>query len=595
MDTLDGVGHGTALAGRYRLEERLQHSAGSAFWRAVDQTLDRPIGIRVLDGSTAEETLDAARRAAMVEDPRLLRVLDVGTQDRAGGGRLTYVVSEFVDAPSLSDLLSGGGPMPADQVRALVGEAARGLEHARDSGLHHRRLSPSRLLRTPDGGVKVAGLAVDAAAEGLDEVGSAEAAREDAVALVALLYAGLTGRWPFGASDSLLGAPEVNGRAAPPADVVGGVPNDLDTLCAVTFGPHDDGPHTPGELADQLAPWGPRKAAGAAAAGAAAAAPSGPTDDRAGQDTTAMRPAGRFPTRMTTAGGAAAAGAAAAAARASSTPTPPADTTPQPAVAPAVQKPAAQSPAAQTPAQSAADEYPAGWTPAFGSGSGPAPGTPDEADEVDEDTRRDQSKIVIAVVAVLVVIGLVLAVNSLANIGEGGPVAAPTDSEPEAPSESEAPTEEEPAESPAGETPAAAAPSVVGVRTVDPSGDGENDETAPRAIDADPESFWRSSTYSNAEFGNLKDGLGLVVALNDAGTVSGVTIAVNGSGGEVELRSAPTQGFEGSTVVATSTGSGSIAFDVPEPFETQYVLLWWTELPSVDGEFRIELSQVQVQ
>ena len=318
MKTLDGVGHGTALAGRYRLEERLQHSEGSAFWRAVDQTLDRPIGVRVLDGSTAEETLDAARRAAMVDDPRLLRVLDVGTQDRPEGGKLTYVVSEFVDATSLAELLKSGGPMPADQVRALVGEAARGLEYARDSGLHHRRLSPARLLRTPDGSVKVAGLAVDAAAEGLDDVPSPKAAREDAVALVALLYAGLTGRWPFGQSDGLLGAPEVAGRAAPPADVVGGVPNDLDTLCSVTFGPHDDGPHTPGELADQLAPWGPRKGASSGAAAAAASAAPAVTDTSTEEQTRAMRPAGRFPIRMSTAaGGAAAAGAAAAAARAS--------------------------------------------------------------------------------------------------------------------------------------------------------------------------------------------------------------------------------------------------------------------------------------
>src|SRR5690606_32210440 len=34
------------------------------------------------------------------------------------------------------------------------------------------------------------------------------------------------------------------------------VPNDLDTLCAVTLGPHDDGPHSPGELVRELEPWG---------------------------------------------------------------------------------------------------------------------------------------------------------------------------------------------------------------------------------------------------------------------------------------------------------------------------------------------------
>src|SRR5690606_38180873 len=30
-----------------------------------------------------------------------------------------------------------------------------------------------------------------------------------------------------------------------------------DTLCAVTLGPHDDGPHSPAELVRELEPWGP--------------------------------------------------------------------------------------------------------------------------------------------------------------------------------------------------------------------------------------------------------------------------------------------------------------------------------------------------
>ena len=607
MDTLDGVGHGTALAGRYRLEERLQHSETSGFWRAVDQTLDRAIGVRVLVGPAAEETLDAARRASMIDDPRLLRVLDVGTQDGPDGAPLTYVVSEFVDGISLAELLRGSGPLPADQVRELIGEAARGLEHARTSGLHHRRLGPGALLRTPDGAVKVAGLAVDAAAEGVPDVPSATAARDDAVALVAMLYAGLTGRWPFGEADGLLAAPVVGGRAAPPADVVGGVPNDLDTLCAVTLGPNDDGPRTPGELADQLAPWGPRTsgAAGHAATAAGAAGERG-GESAADDDTRVMRPAGRFPVKMTPA-----AGAAAAAASAAAKSTPPSATQAMPAVPassgqagtpaqetspatnttpPRETRPTRQPDPSGSPAATAPAEGHRGWEHSLGATSVAADGGVDDSDA---SQRRDQSKIVLALVAVLVVIGLVLAVNALSDIGDGGQGAAPTESE--APGEPASPPAEEvpPAEE---QPPAGAAPTVVGVRTVDPAGDGENDETAPRAIDDDPASFWNSSTYDTADFGNLKDGLGLLVALNGPSQVGGVTISVNGSGGTVELRNAPNQGFEGSEVLASSPVTGEpIDLALEAPVEAQYLLLWWTELPETDSGFRIELSQVQVR
>src|SRR5690606_16082840 len=56
---------------------------------------------------------------------------------------------------------------------------------------------------------------------------------------------------------ALPAAPVVDGATVPPGELVPSVPNDLDTLCAVTFGPHEDGPHSPAELAADLEPWSP--------------------------------------------------------------------------------------------------------------------------------------------------------------------------------------------------------------------------------------------------------------------------------------------------------------------------------------------------
>lgn len=246
--------------------------------------------------------------------------------------------------------------------------------------------------------------------------------------------------------------------------------------------------------------------------------------------------------------------------------------------------------AAQRPGDAGSSH--AGWDDTLGAGAPVDPG----ADDLEDSGGRNQSRIVLAVVAVLVVIGLVLAVNSLLDIGSGTPAAAPTEttSPPAAPSEPASPPVEEtpPAQEPAEVAP----PAVVGVRPFDPSGDGENDDAAPRAIDDDPESFWNSSTYTTADFGGLKDGLGMVVALGGPSQVSGVTISVNGSDGAAELRTSPDGGLEGSTVVADApTGSGEIDFALETPVETEYLLLWWTELPETDSGFRIELAQVQVR
>ena len=247
---LSGVSHGRVLAGRYRLDEQVDTNPDGSMWRAQDSTLDRKVMIRVLRAGHpfAADVADAARRAALVDDPRLVRVLDVGSDGDVG-----YVVTEHVAGDTLEALV-GRGALPAPVVRRLVGEASETLARAGTRGLHHLRLTPRSLVVKPDGSVKLLGTAVEAAAAGLEPDHAATASRVDAVALTGLVYAGLTGRWPLGDA-GFAPAPRTGSGPVPPADLVPDVPNDLDTLCVVTLGRHNDGPRTPAELAQQLAPW----------------------------------------------------------------------------------------------------------------------------------------------------------------------------------------------------------------------------------------------------------------------------------------------------------------------------------------------------
>ncbi len=239
------------LAGRYRLEERVRTRPDGSLWRAVDETLERPVLVQAyaLSHPYGGEIVDAARRAALVEDPRLQRVLAAGEERGT-----PYVVLERVPGRSLAELLQNG-PLTAETARRITGEASQALDRAAARGLHHLRLRPTSLVVAPDGGVTVGGTAIDAAADGIESPSVDAAARSDAVGLVALLYATLTGRWPGTHDAGLARAPRVAGRPVPPGDLVAGVPNDLDTLCSVVLGPHDDGPRSPGDLAAQLAPW----------------------------------------------------------------------------------------------------------------------------------------------------------------------------------------------------------------------------------------------------------------------------------------------------------------------------------------------------
>ena len=256
------------MADRYALDRELSvaDGTGTREFRGRDLTLDRPVRVRTLAAADprAEEFLDAARRAAMLTDPRIPRILDAGTDLTAGDGTATvFVVEEAVEGRSLRELLSTGPLTPA-AVRALVGEVASALEVAARRGLHHTRLTPDDVVLGPDGVVRVRGVGIEAALE-VDPpaVSPARAAvlanRADAVGLVALVYAGLVARWPalegLAPHDGLPQSPTTDADPLPPKDIRPDVPNDLDTLCSVTFGPHEDGPRDPAELALQLAPW----------------------------------------------------------------------------------------------------------------------------------------------------------------------------------------------------------------------------------------------------------------------------------------------------------------------------------------------------
>jgi len=254
-----GLGPGTVLAGRYTVQRRLEQVRETERWTADDTTLGRSVLVLCIaaDDHRTAALLDAARRAASVTHTVFVRILDVGID-----GDVAYVVEEQLgEAQSLAELVTEGG-VPGDEVRRITGEVAAALESARQRGMHHLDLKPEDVLRTPEGDIRLRGLET-AAVRVDEEVADAEdAARRDAVGVVALAYAGLTGLWPLGAGGSGLGAaPRVSGGVAAPSEIAAGVPRDLDAICRLTIN-DDQGPTSPGDYARQVAPWPSRQVLG---------------------------------------------------------------------------------------------------------------------------------------------------------------------------------------------------------------------------------------------------------------------------------------------------------------------------------------------
>jgi eukaryotic-like serine/threonine-protein kinase len=145
------------LDDRYRLDERIAAGGVGQVWRATDLLLERPVAVKVLrpEYSDHPETLERfrkeAKNAGALSDSHVAQVYDYG---RSGPGGSPYLVMEFVDGPSLADLLAVD---PIDPALALdvIAQAADGLAAAHKAGVVHRDIKPGNILISKEGHVKV--------------------------------------------------------------------------------------------------------------------------------------------------------------------------------------------------------------------------------------------------------------------------------------------------------------------------------------------------------------------------------------------------------------------------------------------------------
>jgi eukaryotic-like serine/threonine-protein kinase len=233
---------------RYRRVRLLGHGGMATVELAQDTELGRPVAIkRLADNLAANEEyeqrfLREARLAARLSHPNIVAVYDAGTENR-----IPYIVMEYVEGETVSDLLRRRGRLEPAEAVALVLQACSGLEAAHEAGLVHRDIKPQNLLLGPDGTLKIADFGIARSLDGTQltqagtvlgtagylapEQASGEkvSAAADIYALGAVLYELLTGRPPYEA-DSLAGlfAKQTEGSITPLRELAPAAPSRLE-------------------------------------------------------------------------------------------------------------------------------------------------------------------------------------------------------------------------------------------------------------------------------------------------------------------------------------------------------------------------------
>jgi serine/threonine protein kinase len=211
----------------------------------------KPVAIKRLLPELANDHVFVER---LISEAKLLISMThgniVSVLDLARDGDYVFLVMEYVDGPSLRQLLKARGSrkLPLGTATYIVQAAAAGLEfaHARPGGaIIHADISPSNLLLTTSGEVRVADFGIARREGGQAGVvegkwaymapeqarGEPLSPRSDVFALGVVLYELITGQHPFGqrvTPDERDSGPI---RIAPPRVVNPAVPPGIDAIC----------------------------------------------------------------------------------------------------------------------------------------------------------------------------------------------------------------------------------------------------------------------------------------------------------------------------------------------------------------------------
>jgi hypothetical protein len=142
-------------------------------------------------------------------------------------------------------------------------------------------------------------------------------------------------------------------------------------------------------------------------------------------------------------------------------------------------------------------------------------------------------------------------------------------------------------------TPTATAPAIAAapqVRTIVPvraeafgsagTADGDNPQTAGNVL-ADPASGWLTQWYATPNFGQLKQGTGLLLDMGRTVTIAAVRVTLGGyPGASLELRLGAIPELGALPVAASASNAGTVLnLPLKAPARARYVLLWFTKLP----------------
>ena len=151
---LSGKSRGFRL-GHYIIRDQIGSGGMGAVYLAEHADIKRRVAIKVLNFNAAgnqlalERFLREAKTAASLDHPNIVKLYDVSKE-----GETRYIVMEYIDGPTLDQMIKSG-PLPTARAVNYIIQTAHGLQHAYERGIIHRDIKPANLIVAKDDTLRI--------------------------------------------------------------------------------------------------------------------------------------------------------------------------------------------------------------------------------------------------------------------------------------------------------------------------------------------------------------------------------------------------------------------------------------------------------
>ena len=146
--------------GRYQIVRELGRGAMGVVFLAVDPTIGRQVAIKTIRlgevndpderAKLRERLFREARSAGILSHPGIVTIYDMEEH-----GDVAFIAMEFVDGPTLDQLLSESEPITREKLLNILRQTAVALDYAHAKGIVHRDIKPANIMIAADGAVKI--------------------------------------------------------------------------------------------------------------------------------------------------------------------------------------------------------------------------------------------------------------------------------------------------------------------------------------------------------------------------------------------------------------------------------------------------------